>query len=140
MVTDANDQHPTFIHRVFKANVSEAADPGSTILILEATDGDTGINAKLRYSIEKGNEHRQFRLDEETGKLLVAKSLDFEMMRDYELEVKVCVNILPCLYVIAWLPGNSYYCCYFVTWFQTIVSVFLNGTLKNVFFHETTFF
>ena len=92
-VDDANDQRPKFIHRVFRTNISEAADPGSTILTLEARDNDIGINAKLRFSIERGNNDRQFRIEEETGRLLVAKSLDFEITRDYELEVKVGKNI-----------------------------------------------
>lgn len=65
---------------------------GSTILTLNATDGDIGINAKLRFSIEKGNEDRHFRIEEETGRLQVAKSLDFEKITYYDLGVKVCLH------------------------------------------------
>lgn len=69
--------------------MSEAADPGTVILTMQATDDDIGINAKLRYSIENGNEDRHFNIEEDTGKLMVAKSLDFEDTTSYVLQVKV---------------------------------------------------
>ena len=114
-VSDANDQRPQFITKTFSATVSENAAIGSSITVLNATDDDIGINARLRYSIVKGGTNgegegrRMFRVGEDTGILQVARSLDYETKKDYHLTVKVSTySILPFLLVLGSNPSTSY--------------------------------
>ncbi|XP_048576726.1 protocadherin-like protein isoform X2 [Nematostella vectensis] len=90
IVDDANDQHPQFTKRVFAAKISESAALGSTVATVSATDRDEGVNAKLKYSLEyEAKEERPFRIDETTGEIILALTLDYETKRNYRLKVKV---------------------------------------------------
>ena len=68
-------------------------------LIYNATDGYTGINAKLKFNIidsdikgEKDNS-RMFCIVQGTGELRVARSLDYETEKEYHLKVLVSVSL-----------------------------------------------
>ena len=90
MVMDRNDLVPSFKEKVFYTNVSENADIGLPIKTLIATDGDLGANAKLHFEISFDSPGKEmFHLMEEAGVLQVAKSLDYESKKDYQLRVTV---------------------------------------------------
>lgn len=98
-VTDANDHAPRFVKEKFEASVFENALVDSSVMLLNATDGDIGINAKLKFSIIdsdiKGEEDssRMFRIVEGTGELRVARSLDYETKKEYHLKILVSVSL-----------------------------------------------
>ena len=50
-VKDVNDNSPTFSQAVYRAEVAEDAEPGSSILQVEATDLDSETNGDIEYSI-----------------------------------------------------------------------------------------
>ena len=50
-VKDVNDNSPTFSQAVYRAEVAEDAEPGSSILQVEATDLDSENNGDIEYSI-----------------------------------------------------------------------------------------
>ena len=94
-VTDDNDHPPRFVEQIFFASVLENVSIDSSVMRLKATDEDIGINARLRYSIIQGGTEgvgygsRMFRIEEDTGVLKVARSLDYESTKEYKLTVKV---------------------------------------------------
>lgn len=98
-VTDANDHAPRFVKEKFESSVFENALVDSSVMLLNATDGDIGINAKLKFSIIdsdiKGEEDssRMFRIVEGTGELRVARSLDYETKKEYHLKILVSVSL-----------------------------------------------
>ena len=56
--------------------------------INSATDADEGVNAALRYSIIGGNSQNHFSIDGLTGEVSLLKSLDFESVRSYRLNIR----------------------------------------------------
>uniref|UniRef100_A0A8C2Z3I3 Cadherin domain-containing protein n=1 Tax=Cyclopterus lumpus TaxID=8103 RepID=A0A8C2Z3I3_CYCLU len=51
-LTDVNDNGPTFQHHLYTFSVPENAAVGTTVGRIMARDGDTGINARMTYSLE----------------------------------------------------------------------------------------
>lgn len=51
-----------------------------------ATDADSGINAELRYRIQKGA-FDDFSINETTGIVTVSRKLDFDERNTYHVEV-----------------------------------------------------
>jgi len=45
---------------------------------MNATDKDTGLNAQLKFVIISGNDDGTFELNETSGELVTAKSLDYD--------------------------------------------------------------
>ena len=76
LVLDSNDNPPQFDSTSLMFTISESAPVGTSVGTLIATDNDTGINAAVRYSIEPASEYVV--VDSNTGKLMVARSIDFE--------------------------------------------------------------
>ncbi|XP_058123843.1 fat-like cadherin-related tumor suppressor homolog [Anopheles ziemanni] len=87
-VQDINDNPPEFTSKHYFASVPEINSIGSEILKVLATSKDTGINAEISYSIIGGNEHRKFTINNKTGILSLADTLDYERARDYFLTIQ----------------------------------------------------
>ncbi|XP_055990500.1 protocadherin Fat 4 [Sorex fumeus] len=88
-VNDINDHPPVFAQPVYRVDLSEEAPPGSYVSGVSATDGDSGLNAHLRYSIVSGNELGWFHISEHSG--LVTTGLAARL--DRELASEVVLNI-----------------------------------------------
>ncbi|XP_058048126.1 protocadherin Fat 1 isoform X1 [Ahaetulla prasina] len=69
--------------------VKEDKPVNSTIILLNATDRDTGFNGKLIYSISGGNNDSSFIVGMETGMLKILSPLDREIRDKYTLNVTV---------------------------------------------------
>ena len=52
---DDNDHTPVFTHQVFNTSVLESVPVSTSVIRLTATDGDTGRNAELEYTIISGD-------------------------------------------------------------------------------------
>lgn len=59
---------------------------GTSVAELIATDADTGLNAEIRYRIQKGS-FDDFSIDDETGVVSVASKLDFDRRNTYTMEI-----------------------------------------------------
>jgi len=91
-VIDENDQSPVISFPTTTNDtvyVSSDATLGSHVTKIEASDGDEGENARLRFSISQGNRQRVFRIDSDTGELLVNGSLAEYDMNKFRLDVQV---------------------------------------------------
>ncbi|XP_025729766.2 protocadherin Fat 4 [Callorhinus ursinus] len=88
-VNDINDHPPVFAQQVYRVNLSEEAPPGSYVSGVSATDGDSGLNANLRYSIVSGNRLGWFHISEHSGLVTtgVAGGLDRELASQIVLNI-----------------------------------------------------
>uniref|UniRef100_A0A8C2PWN5 Protocadherin 9 n=1 Tax=Cyprinus carpio TaxID=7962 RepID=A0A8C2PWN5_CYPCA len=71
-VIDVNDNPPIVIYPPSNTSfklVPLSAIPGSVVAEVFAVDGDTGMNAELKYTIVSGNTRSLFRIDPVTGNI-----------------------------------------------------------------------
>ena len=83
---------PAFQRDNFFLNASELSSPSTQLAILNCSDGDNDL---IRYTIEDGNENGTFAISEQTGRLVVGRSLDFESRDSYSLTVSCQDNGVP---------------------------------------------
>lgn len=83
-----NNHAPSFQESIYYTTVDENLSIGSTVLVMNATDMDTGVNAKLKYRIESGG-FDDFVINEVTGVVTVNKQLDYDKRNYYRINVVV---------------------------------------------------
>jgi hypothetical protein len=86
-ISDANDNTPQFKRLPYKVQVSEAAAPGTQLLRVYTSDADEGLNGDVFYSLDKEEHGGRFAIDEATGQIILARSLDRETRDSYRLTV-----------------------------------------------------
>uniref|UniRef100_A0A915PC44 Uncharacterized protein n=1 Tax=Setaria digitata TaxID=48799 RepID=A0A915PC44_9BILA len=87
-IIDVNDNKPHFEKTYERLVVSENLPVGSSITVVQAMDKDTvGLNSKIHYMLEEGNDDGTFKLNQETGWLILTKKLDREETGEYVLVV-----------------------------------------------------
>ncbi|KAM8870426.1 neural-cadherin isoform 2-T2 [Spinachia spinachia] len=86
-VTDVNDNAPAFSRPAYEVSVEEDEEVGFVLITVTANDEDEGANAKLRYQITSGNHMGAFDVEPEVGAVFVARPLDYETERRYELRL-----------------------------------------------------
>ncbi|XP_071780873.2 protocadherin-16-like [Centroberyx gerrardi] len=106
-VSDVNDNAPIFHQSEYRATVSEDGLPGSTILTLEAVDGDLSRdNCGFDFAIASGNSGNAFQIEssvrflegrgfQTVGSLILVEGLDFEAVASYNLTVVVSDRGVP---------------------------------------------
>ncbi|KAM6430783.1 cadherin-1-like isoform 2-T2 [Liasis olivaceus] len=95
-ILDQNDNRPQFIQQVFQGSVPEAAQPGTVVMQVSATDQDDAVNSLngvVSYSIlsqEPPEPLRDmFAIDSKTGFISLSKaSLDREKVPRYTLTLQ----------------------------------------------------
>uniref|UniRef100_A0A8C2Q903 Protocadherin Fat 4 n=1 Tax=Cyprinus carpio TaxID=7962 RepID=A0A8C2Q903_CYPCA len=86
-VNDINDHPPIFQEAVYRVDISEDIPKGSYIKGVSATDGDSGQNANLRYSLVSGNSLGWFAISENSGLVTSAAELDREIASQIVLNI-----------------------------------------------------
>ncbi|XP_060234262.1 protocadherin-10 isoform X1 [Meriones unguiculatus] len=98
LIVDQNDNAPAIVAPLPGRNGTPArevlprsAEPGYLLTRVAAVDADDGENARLTYSIVRGNEMNLFRLDWRTGELRTARRVPAKRdpQRPYELVIEV---------------------------------------------------
>ncbi|XP_075712341.1 protocadherin gamma-B1-like isoform X4 [Rhinoderma darwinii] len=93
IVTDGNDNAPIFSQDMYKVTLKENIPVNSTVIMLNATDNDEGVNAQITYSLSKTSgifHHLEiFNINPNTGEITINGNLDFEVAKNYELSVQV---------------------------------------------------
>ncbi|XP_063784889.1 protocadherin gamma-B1-like isoform X11 [Pseudophryne corroboree] len=91
-VTDANDHFPVFTHEKYKVNINENTPINTTVIIINSTDRDEGVNGQITYSFSKtsGNVHHTgtFSIHPISGEIRINSKLDFELTSNYELSIQ----------------------------------------------------
>ncbi|KAK3593637.1 hypothetical protein CHS0354_025528 [Potamilus streckersoni] len=83
-LTDVNDNEPEFSSPLVKVTVREDALVGDRLIVLTATDKDSGLNGQIEYQL-KGTGSNKFRVDPVTGTITVAEQLNYEDTPFYTL-------------------------------------------------------
>ncbi|XP_034038208.1 protocadherin Fat 2 isoform X2 [Thalassophryne amazonica] len=90
-VLDVNENlhQPIFSEFVYEAGVMEDAPVGTSVIMLTASDKDLGRDGTLKYHIHDGSGLGVFSIDEKTGVISTAQTLDRETTSHYWLSVYV---------------------------------------------------
>ena len=75
MLTEGNLNSPKFVPGSRVIEVSELSPVGTSVLPVECTDADTGVNGEISYSIISGNTDVAFRVNVRTGEVSVNRGL-----------------------------------------------------------------
>ncbi|XP_034946688.1 cadherin-related tumor suppressor [Chelonus insularis] len=86
-VNDVNDHDPVFKQSEYSSIISELAPIGSFVASISATDADSGLNSRIYYDFDSGNEQSWFAIDSDTGLVTTIAQLDREIQGSVELRV-----------------------------------------------------
>ncbi|XP_074482164.1 cadherin EGF LAG seven-pass G-type receptor 1 isoform X2 [Sebastes fasciatus] len=92
-VTDANTHRPVFQSANYQVMLSEEKPSGSTVVVISATDEDTGENARITYLME--DNVPQFKIDPDTGAITTQMEIDYEDQASYTLAIIARDNGIP---------------------------------------------
>ncbi|XP_054454184.1 protocadherin alpha-3-like [Anoplopoma fimbria] len=90
-VLDNNDNAPVFSSSLYKARIFENVSIGKTVIVLNATDADEGVNAEIEYSLRSKGQDRilhLFQIDSKTGAILVGGKIDYEEYPAFEIHAQ----------------------------------------------------
>ncbi|XP_030634210.1 cadherin EGF LAG seven-pass G-type receptor 2 [Chanos chanos] len=92
-VTDANTHRPVFQSSHYTVNINEDRPVGTTVVVISATDEDTGENARITYFMD--DSIPQFNIDSDTGAVTTQMELDYEDQVSYTLAITARDNGIP---------------------------------------------
>ncbi|XP_037535788.1 cadherin EGF LAG seven-pass G-type receptor 2 [Nematolebias whitei] len=92
-VTDANTHRPVFQSSHYTVNINEDRPAGTTVVVISATDEDTGENARITYYMD--DSIPQFDIDPDTGAVTTQIELDYEDQVSYTLAITARDNGIP---------------------------------------------
>lgn len=92
-VTDANTHRPVFQSSHYTVSINEDQPVGTTVVVISATDEDTGENARITYLME--DSIPQFSIASETGAVTTQMELDYEDQVSYTLAITARDNGIP---------------------------------------------
>ncbi|XP_049327431.1 cadherin EGF LAG seven-pass G-type receptor 2 isoform X1 [Astyanax mexicanus] len=92
-VTDANTHRPVFQSSHYTVNINEDRPMGTTVVVISATDEDTGENARITYIMD--DSIPQFNIDADTGAVTTQMELDYEDQVSYTLAITARDNGIP---------------------------------------------
>lgn len=94
IVTDVNDETPTFDSDFYNITLSEDFPLNTTFISLRAADGDEGVNGDVRYRLELSQQQggvspadNSFYIEPRSGNLSLIKPLDYETARSVKVVV-----------------------------------------------------
>lgn len=109
LVTDENDNAPTFRQNIFNISVKNEVNLTVPILVLTATDSDTGKNGKVsyRFSPDTSNTAKShFKINEKTGGIFLSKKLNSYEKQVYNLYIEASDEGNPPLSSVAMVVIN----------------------------------
>ncbi|EZA48524.1 Cadherin-related tumor suppressor [Ooceraea biroi] len=87
VISDENRHPPTFAAVSYQVRVPENEPINTTILTVNAADGDSGPNGMIRYKISAGNERNEFFVHPTSGAVTILQSLDYDLIQEYQLNI-----------------------------------------------------
>lgn len=87
-ILDENDNRPVFVDFQNTLSIPENMPLETSVLMIEATDMDSGLNAELLFEITN-DINEDFRVDPSTGVLYASAGLDREVQDTYILNIQV---------------------------------------------------
>ncbi|XP_028314654.1 protocadherin alpha-3-like [Gouania willdenowi] len=100
LISDMNDNAPSFSDTIVNAYVKENSKVGEIIARTTAQDADTGDNAKLTYSLMdnnfKGIQISSFvNINSESGDIVSLQSFNFEELKTFQFKVQATDSGVP---------------------------------------------
>ncbi|KAF4097163.1 hypothetical protein G5714_021171 [Onychostoma macrolepis] len=92
-VTDANTHRPVFQSSHYTVNINEDRPVGTTVVMISATDEDTGENARITYFMD--DSIPQFNINSDSGAVTTQMELDYEDQVSYTLAITARDNGIP---------------------------------------------
>ncbi|XP_072571150.1 cadherin EGF LAG seven-pass G-type receptor 2 isoform X1 [Paramormyrops kingsleyae] len=92
-ITDANTHRPVFQSSHYTVNINENMPVGTTVVMISATDEDTGENSRITYVME--DSIPQFSIHPATGAVTTQMELDYEDQVSYTLAITAQDNGIP---------------------------------------------
>ncbi|XP_042167184.1 protocadherin Fat 3-like [Oncorhynchus tshawytscha] len=89
LVTDTNDNPPSFSQSLYEVYLSELAPRGQFVTCVQASDADSCDANRLRYNILSGDERMVFTMDTETGLISLTNQRRQGMRASFRLNVSV---------------------------------------------------
>lgn len=89
ILNDVNDNKPVFSHEEYYASVPENAEKGTTVVRVEATDPDEGLNARVKYTRLIGPAAKAFELNTSSGVITVLEPSLLDAETNHLLEFAV---------------------------------------------------
>ena len=86
-VIDINDNPPVFSEVEYFTAIPENLSIGGSVLQVQASDEDSGVNAVVTYQILAGNQQNIFSIDSLTGLIAIQNVVNFEQQTEYTLTV-----------------------------------------------------
>lgn len=86
-ITGVNEYYPKFIQPVFHFDVSESAEVGANVGVIQATDQDNGEDGIIYYLFVGSSNDKGFSINSQTGVIRVARYLDRETQNRVVLTV-----------------------------------------------------
>ncbi|KAM5301589.1 protocadherin beta-15-like isoform 2-T2 [Glossophaga mutica] len=88
-VLDVNDNAPEFAQPLYRVQVLESSPLGSLVVTVSARDLDIGINGDISYCLSYSSQEisKTFEVKSLSGEVRLIKTLDFETISSYELEI-----------------------------------------------------
>ena len=99
-----NDNRPIFSQNEYRTSLTENAPVGTTVAIVSATDGDTGNNGEITYTLGASSSEAVitgvctlsrtltspglFSINSTTGVVTVTGNVNFEMGQEHQLSVE----------------------------------------------------
>ncbi|NWW28184.1 PCDBD protein, partial [Falcunculus frontatus] len=90
VVLDINDNIPVFTRSLYKVSVTENNSQDTIVVVVSASDLDSGTNGEIVYSIVQNSveNFETFKINPETGQIRLKKPLDYEEKKTYEIDVQ----------------------------------------------------
>lgn len=86
-ITGVNEYYPKFIQPVFHFDVSESAEVGTNVGVIQASDQDSGDDGIIYYLFVGSSNDKGFSINSQTGVIRVARYLDRETQNRVVLTV-----------------------------------------------------
>ncbi|XP_034037720.1 protocadherin alpha-4-like [Thalassophryne amazonica] len=89
-VLDINDNIPLFSESLYKTTILENTPLGRSVMAVNATDADEGVNGEIIYSLRSTDQDRVldvFEIESETGVIKVKGNIDYEERKAFEIRV-----------------------------------------------------
>uniref|UniRef100_A0A3P8T6F2 Cadherin domain-containing protein n=1 Tax=Amphiprion percula TaxID=161767 RepID=A0A3P8T6F2_AMPPE len=87
VITDVNDNAPTFTEREYNANILENKPVGTFVMKVNAEDADDGSNAKIHYQIANSEVSSFLTINSDTGELFTLRLFDYEQSVHFQIKV-----------------------------------------------------
>ncbi|XP_075905067.1 protocadherin Fat 4-like isoform X2 [Nelusetta ayraudi] len=92
ILEDENDNSPSFTSNMYYGHVFANQTEGMLLVQVMAEDQDAGENGHVKYNIDFGNSEGYFSIDEDTGKITLAKQIPLQEKKILEFPLYVTAS------------------------------------------------